>query len=217
MGPFGLGIEQPWAADVTFPVLFAWTVVTAVVMFGLLGWLIYSVGEAAWAMSGFCKAPMKVDLFRRNQLGPIAQWSLGVASIFMGGIALSMVVLPFEARSSVEALVIYGVLFTSALVFFFVTLRDIHRVLYAARLGKQTQAHEKVIETMEAFEDSSRRGNRGEMQALSGEMIGWIAYEKRINEVSTWPFSTAIMRRLLIASIVPVVTIAAKVVPGYSL
>ncbi len=212
---FGLAVGRPWNSSFDFPTAISWIIVSNTLMFGILGWLMYTAAESGVAMSRFFKAPVSVDLFRPGALMPIAQWSVGVASIFMGGIAVSMVFLTVEALRDADTLIIYGVLFSVSLAFFFFNLRETHRVLSQAKQEKAGAVKERIIEIAEGLDRSLRLGNRSETHELSVEMSGLVGYQQQVKGAPTWPFNTAVIRGLLIASLVPTITILARVLPQY--
>ncbi len=70
---FGLAVGRPWNTNFEFPAAVSWIIVSNTLMFGILGWLMYTAAESGVAMSRFFKAPVSVDLFRQGALMPIAQ------------------------------------------------------------------------------------------------------------------------------------------------
>ena len=56
--------------------------------------------------------------------------------------------------------------------------------------------------------------NLDEISAQSSTLNVWMNYERRIKEVTEWPFNPAILRRLLASTLAPVAVFFLKVFPG---
>ncbi len=102
----------------------------------------------------------------------------------MGGIAVSMLFLTVDALRDSDTLIIYGVLFSVSLAFFF-NLRETHRVLSQAKQEKIGAVKERIIELAEGLDRSLGRGDRSEIHELSVEMSGLLGYQQQVKEAPT--------------------------------
>jgi hypothetical protein len=80
-----------------------------------------------------------------------------------------------------------------ALVVFFLGMRSTHRVIVATK-GQKLRLVRHTLSAM--FQELQEQGTTDQVQT-------WLAYEKRIQDAPEWPFTAAIIRNLLISTLLP--------------
>ena len=105
---FYLALSQPWNWVAEW--LDVYSLVTSILMFGLLGLLIYGGLADTMRLAQLSRQHLEIDVFDTGQLVPVARWSLSVSLAFVGGISLSVAFQPRGALLAWSSITIYSIL-----------------------------------------------------------------------------------------------------------
>jgi len=199
---FGLLAGQSWLSDPDALWLRVYLTVSAGLMFGLLGWVIYAAVAGTRLTRELHRQPLRFDIFDIKRFEPIGRQSLAIALVFVGGMALSIVLGGGLASFSVwQNWVVYPLLAVVPILVFFLNMRDTHRVLSQERRRELEAVQRRMLvacrSLMERLETGERTGTLGpEINAL-------VAYGSRLRAARTWPYDTAMLRTLFLSVVVP--------------
>jgi hypothetical protein len=201
-GAFGLWVGQSWLSDANVFWLRLYLSLSAGLMFGLLGWVIYSSVASTRLTSELHRQPLRIDILDTKPFEPIGRQSLIIALAFVGGIALSIVFgLGLGSILAWQNWLIYLLLAVVPILVFFLNMRDTHRVL-AAEKRRELEAVQRNIllacrTLMKRIAADERTGT------LAAEINALVAYEERLQAARTWPYNTAMLRTLFVSIIIP--------------
>jgi len=201
-------IGFPPLTDRTWPIL----VVTATgyAMLGLLGWTAFGSISATRVVNVLLRLPMQVDALDRKPFEPIGRWSLAIALAFVGGIVIGLILGSYgtAALQNPRFWLLFLPLSLLPVVVFYFNMRPTHRVLSAARQGALDQVQQQM---RRSFPSLLERMQKGEPTGnLPWEVNALVAYEKELDQASTWPYNPVILRTLVVSVLVPTVTLLAR-------
>jgi hypothetical protein len=201
-GAFGLLLGRSWLPDRELVFLGVYLTVAAGLMFGLLGWVIYASVASTRLSAQLHRQPLAFDIFDIRPFEPIGRQSLGVALVFVGGIALSTVLGGgWGSLYAWQNWVVYPLLTAVPFLVFFLNMRDTHRLL-AAEKKKELEVVQKKI--VSASRTLMERMDAGESTGTLGtEINALVAYESRVQAARTWPYNTSMLRTLFVSVVVP--------------
>ncbi|UCC77104.1 MAG: hypothetical protein JSW37_01720 [Anaerolineales bacterium] len=201
---FGTGaafalLFRPWEY---FPFWLAlYGLVGAALTYGLLGWFVYGTATGSLLGAGWDVA-VDANVFELKSLEPVARWGLGIALSYVGGITLSLLLVP-EIPRSPETIVIYGVLTAVPLLAFFSSMASTHRIMAEAKEQELETVRSSLAAASTALKRCASEGRTEEMQVLFKLIAGWGAYEKQVEAVPDWPYTAQIRRSLLVSALLP--------------
>jgi hypothetical protein len=183
-------------------------------MFAMMALAIYDGGARTRNLARLVNADLKLDLFDRQSLVPLARWGQTVTLTFVGGTCLSLLFQSHRTLNTVASAVIYSIMVVVALSLFFTSTWSIHAALRAARDRELADVRRRLDLT------------RGELKRVLALDVGADAtcayqpvvvlglYEKQVLEASTWPFNPKIVKELLASVAVPVLIYCARLAFG---
>jgi hypothetical protein len=183
-------------------------------MFALMAVAIYDGGARARSLARLVNADMKLDLFDRQSLVPLARWGQTVTLTFVGGICLSLLFQSHRSLNTVASALIYSIMVTVALALFFSSTWSIHVALRAARDRELADVRQRLAAARGDLRQHLARhpGPDGAGAYEPVVMLG--LYEKQVLEASTWPFNPKIVKELAASVAVPVLIYFAKLAAG---
>lgn len=183
---------------------------TGYVMLGLLGWTGYMSLAGTRVVGTLLRLPMQVDPLDRKPFEPIGRWSLAMAMAFVGGILIGLALGSYgtSALLNPRFWLLFLPLSLLPVVAFYLNMRPTHRVLSAARERALAQVQHQL---RRSFPSLLERMQKGEPSGnLPWEVNALVAYEKELQDASTWPYNPAILRTLVVSVLVPTVTLLAR-------
>jgi len=210
----GLLLDQPWnlSGDYFWPIAL-YLLLSATLAFGLVGWFLYVSLANSRLLAELHHQPLDIDVLNPTSLEPIARWSLGISLAFIGALTLSAFLNPrAEEFLSIEGIITYGTVILVAVLVFFLTMMSTHRVMAEAKEQKLKLVRRYLAETFQELEERAVAAQLQDMEALSDSITAWLAYEKRIEEAPEWPYTTNIIRNLLLSTLLPIVAWAAQII-----
>lgn len=148
------------------------------------------------------RQPLRFEVFDITPFEPVGRQSLAIALVFVGGIALSIVLGGGLASFSVwQNWVVYPFLAVVPILVFFLNMRDTHRVLSEEKRRQLEAVQDRIVTSSRKLMRHIEAGeNTG---TLGGEISALVAYEERLQAARTWPYNTAMLRTLFVSVIVP--------------
>jgi hypothetical protein len=198
----GILIGRTWAAEAEGSWLVYYIFASLVIMFLLLGWIIYSSMAGTRQVNELHRQPLRIDIFDIEPFEPIGRESLILALVFVGGIALSLL-FGMNPSSILDwrNWIVYFVLIPVPFLVFFLNMRGTHRVLAAEKKRESEavelrirHAYRTLMAQVEAGQDTGR---------LAPEILALVEYERRVQGTRTWPYNTTMIRTLFFSFIVP--------------
>jgi len=183
---------------------------TGYVMLGLLGWAAFLSIAATRVVSTLLRLPMQVDPLDRGPFEAIGRQSLALALAFVGGITIGLVMGSYGSAALLNPRfwLLFLPLSLLPVLVFYLNMRPTHRILSAARdralTGVQQQLRRAFPSLLERMQKGEPTGN------LPWEVNALVAYEKELQEVSTWPYNPATLRTLAASVLFPVATLLAR-------
>lgn len=180
---------------------------------GLVGWAIYASLVYAGLITKLHQQPLKLDIFNPIPLEPVARYGLGLSLAFVGGITLSMLFAPSRKfLLSIEFISVYVVLILVSVLVFFLTLINTHNVMAEAKRRELTLVRERISRAYQKLRQQTDEDQLQNMEALSDSITAWLAYEKRIVQAPEWPYTTDILRNLVMSILLPVAAWVTQIV-----
>ncbi|MFC2059155.1 hypothetical protein ACFLTS_05930 [Chloroflexota bacterium] len=214
-----LSLWQPWNRSWVPGTIWlsAYDVVTQTVLFGLLGWLIYSSFADNRYLSRLSRQHLNLDIFDTGTLTPIAYSSLGFSLAFIGGISLSLVFQTQEDLLMWNNITVYIILVCFTVLLFFLSMRSTHSTIAKAKRRELDFVRKHLKTAFRELKERAADGSLKEMEELSSTINAWVNYERRIKEIPEWPYNAGIIRRLLASTAIPAVVYLIKIVSGLGL
>ncbi len=209
----GLWIHRPW--NLPDPLLWmkGYALLTVMLMYGLIGWIIYVSLGGTQLLAELHHQPLNIDVFDPTPLEPIARAGLGISLAFIGGITLSVLFNPDpQDLTSVDGWVFYGASMLAAVLVFFLSMMSTHRVMAEAKEQKLKLVRRHLADAFEELLQRAAEARLQDMEALSDSITAWLAYEQRIKKAPTWPYTTDTLRNLLVSTVLPIGARAAKII-----
>ena len=176
--------------------------VANLVVFGLMGWLIFVSLAGNRCMAALHRQPLTVNIFDLTPFEPIGRQSLVICLAFIGGSIISLFfVFSPSGFLSFTNLVIYGTLSMVIILLFFVNLWRTHVVLARAKQNALSTAQQHISRIYQSL--ASTAVASADMSATSAEVNTWITLEHRLKLARTWPYNTEMLRTLFISAMVP--------------
>ena len=100
---------------------------------------------------------------------------------------------------------------------FFLSMRSAHRVLSEAKKSKLSLVQKHLVEISRELDNRLAKGQFKGTEKLSSTITVLVTYEKRVKEVSTWPFNAGIIRRLAMSVLIPVAVYLIRIITQFLL
>lgn len=202
---FVLLLSQPWTWELgsSEPWIPLYEIVTFSLMFGLLGWLVYSGLATTRYIARLSRQELELDIFETGVLAPIAHWSLSTSLAFIGGISLSLV---FQTRESLmmwQSFVIYSVLLAATVLLFFMSMWSTHQAMARAKKRELALAQKHLTAAYRELKERVTQERMEGAEKLYATLTAWSTYERQSKETPTWPFNASIIRRLAVSGLLP--------------
>jgi hypothetical protein len=210
-GGLGFGIlivGLPQGDDATWPnYLIA---ASGYVMLGLLGWTAFMSISGTRGLNALLRLPLRVDPLDPKPFEPIGRWSLATALAFVGGILIGLFLGNYGSQALLNPR--FWLLFLPLSLFpvlvFYLNMRPTHRVLAGARARALAEVQQEL---RRSFPTLLGRMQRGEPTGnLPWEVNALVAYEKELDQASSWPYNPVILRTLVVSVLIPSVTLLAR-------
>lgn len=197
----GCLIFRPWRLGPNF---FPYLLAGDIILFGLFAWKIYISIASAKFFTTLFRRPIKFNILQTNFLEPVAQWSLGVTTIFMGIATIGALFIPTDNLFEVKYILCYGTALLISISIFFLGMRDTHQFILKMKQQELEKLHQGFEPIYQKFLGSLKeQGDTSETQHQGGLVSTLFLCEKRIREIPDWPFTTTILWRFLFTLLLP--------------
>jgi MFS family permease len=210
-----LVLSQPWNWDYGWVGLYR--VVAPMIMFGLLGWLVYTGLRGARNLTRLTRATLSLDIFHLEVLAPVARWSLGISLAFIGGITISMVFVPRENLLNVFNISVYAVLICTTVLIFFISMLGTHHAILKVKKRELLTAQEMLTVAYRKMQGQVTRGSTADDGRVFSEVAAWGIYETSVRNIREWPYDASIIRRLVASLASPAAVYLIKLILGIQL
>ncbi len=209
---------RPWERDWVPGDLWvnAYDVATQTILFGLLGWMVYSVLAGSRHIGRLSRLPLNVGVFDTEQLVPIGRSSLGYSLAFLGGISVSLVFQTQEDLRKWGNLIVWAAVICFAVLLFFLSMWSAHGAMVRIKRRELQMVQQRLRAISARLNQPESDGGLDGMSDFSSTMTAWVTYERRIREAPEWPFNSRIIRELVasVVASVAVFLIKASIWPG---
>jgi len=216
---FWLSIQQPWSWTwwSARPWLNVYDVVTQLLLFGVLGWLIYTSLWGSRHLSKLSRQQLELDIFNPGVLIPVARSSLSLTLAFISGITFSIVFQTQESLLLWNNITVYAILVCVTLILFFLSMWSIHSAMAENKRRELDLVQEHLAAASRELKERAVQGRLEKAEELSSTISLWVTYEKRVKEVPTWPFNAGIIRRLAMSVLIPVAVYLVRIITQFLL
>jgi hypothetical protein len=204
--------DWEWGTNGTW--LYLYILISASLLFGLLGWLIYYAIVESRYLNRLSHQELKLDIFETSALIPVARASLGTTFAFIGGISLSLIFQTVDSLLSWQNITIYAVLVLATLLIFFFSIWNTHRTMAMTKHNELTLVQTQLAEAIRRLRESTVYETADDVSGLHAAVAAWDAYENRVREAREWPFNALILRRLAASVLLPSLVYLIKVLVG---
>jgi hypothetical protein len=213
---FWILIVRPWDWEwgTDGPWLYLYILISASLLFGLLGWLIYYAIVESRYLNRLSRQELKLDIFETSALIPVARASLGTTFAFIGGISLSLIFQTVDSLLSWQNITIYAVLVLATLLIFFFSIWNTHRTMTMTKHNELILVQTRLEEAIRRLRESTVYETADDISGLHAAVAAWGTYENRVREAREWPFNALILRRLAASVLVPGIVYLIKVLVG---
>lgn len=174
-----------------------------------LAWLIYTAYVNTKLFAAISTRLSRPDPMRPAMFYPVGRWNLSFSTFLVLAVGVSVVFLPTSSLVSYETGVVFSVLILAAIAVFFLGSSSAHRAMAGAKQEQIDLARDHAMTAMQRLQVDDAN------ESVAASVTAWIAYERRIAEAPSWPFDTAMLRRLAISIAVPGAAVLARVLPNY--
>jgi hypothetical protein len=208
-------LTQPWRW-VDRPLAY-YAAATDILMFGVLGLLVFDSMNSTLRISQLAMRHIKVDIFETRKLIPVANWSLGIALAFVGGISISIAFQPINNLLQETNIILYASLILVAVVTFFLSLWSTRTSIVRAKRAELSIVRLNLDLGFREIREKAAQNIIQTRDGINTAIAAWAAYEQRVQQVSEWPYDARIVRRLAASMLVPGIVYLLKLLFGINL
>lgn len=209
-------IGQPWNLD-WGPGEFwisVYKVIVSPIFNCLLYWLIWDTLNSVVRITQLSRQPLELDILETDLLTPVAQYSLGISLIFIGGTSISLINTTWEQLLKWNNIMTYSILLIAIVLMFFLSVWGTHNAIAKIKNRELTLTLRHLNETSRKLKERTPESQSGSVEELSATLSSWATYRDLIQQTPTWPFNANIIRRLIASIIVPAVVYLIKILTG---
>jgi len=210
---FALLLRVPWSASMSSDTwLEVYELILSMLLFSLLGWLIYDTIVDTMRIARLSRQDLKLDIFDTKLLSPVAVWSLGVSLAWVGGISLSLVFQTWEGMTQWQNITIYTILVSATVLVFFLSIWSTHKAMVTIKKRELSLAWNNLATASRELKSRTAQNQKEGMEELSYTITAWAAQHKLVRETSAWPFDASIIRRLGVSILAPISVLLIKMI-----
>ena len=199
----GLWLSEPATIAARRSLLQWYVLFTYVIMFGMMGWIVYSNIASTRVVRALHRLTLRIDLFDLTPFEPVGRHALLLSVIFIGGTTISLIFI--YRRENIlrwQNVVIYSVLLSVTILIFFLAMWPAHGKLSSLKSSKIAAASRQIGRAYRDLEQAAA-GEGNELEA-SASLRGWMAAEQRLKTARTWPYNTEMLRTLTLSVLTPI-------------
>lgn len=209
----GLLLFSPLPPELRFWAFRYW-MVTVVVMYGVLVWLIYAAMSSARLTALLHRYVVHEDPFDLIPFESVGRQGLILAMIFVGAITLSLLFVYTRAIfSDWQSITIYSVLVLVTVSIFFIVMWPAHRLLQRVKEQKIADVRRMIGQSFHKLEKLA--ADEANTQPVAAEVQAWLLLEPRLKQTRTWPYDTEMLRTLFLTILSPLFVALFRTVGTY--
>lgn len=202
----GWGLGEFWVS--------VYTVIVSPIFNCLLYWLIFDTLNGVVRIAQLSRYPLELDILETDLLTPVAQYSLGISLIFIGGTSISLINTTWEQLLKWNNIMTYSILIVAIVLMFFLSVWGTHNAIAKIKNRELALTLKHLNETSREFKERTPDSQSGSVEELSATISLWVTYRNLVQQTPTWPFNANIIRRLIASIIVPAVVYLIKILAG---
>jgi hypothetical protein len=209
-------IGQPWNLDWS-PGGFwvsASKVIVSPIFNCLLYWFIVDTLNGVVRITQLSRQPLELDILETDLLTPVAQYSLGISLIFIGGTSISLINTTWEQLLHWNNIMTYSILIVAIVLMFFLSVWGTHNTIAKMKNRELALALKHLNEASKKIKERTLDSQSGSVEELSATISLWATYRTLVQQIPTWPFNANIIRRLIASIIVPAIVYFIKILAG---
>lgn len=211
---FGTLAERPEYWRPEFAAYYPYGLLTAMLMYGLLAWIIVGSLFGTRLSGVLLRQPLRVDIFDLAPFEPIGRQSLMLSFSFVVGTTLSLIfAVSFENLLLLPNLIVYSVLLGVTVAVFFLNMQPTHRVLAEVKAEERADAEQHISGLYRRLQQAAKAGH--DAPTVAAELSTWLAMEQRLKLARTWPYNTEMLRTLAVSVLTPVAVGASRIVIAF--
>ena len=204
---FWVSLWQPWGWSGRWEPGAIWLsvydVFTQTVLFGLLGWLLYSSFVGNRYLGQLSRQHLHLGVFDTGILMPVGRSSLGFSLAFIGGVSLSLVFQTQEDLLMWNNITVYVILVVFTVPLFLLSMWSAHSTMARVKRRELDLVQEHLRAASRGLREQTEDGGLKGTEELFLTTSALVNYERRIKETPEWPFDASIIRRLVASILVP--------------
>jgi hypothetical protein len=206
---FGVGMAVGLAINVLFEplqenptVLDIYAYWSRVGVFGVIGWVFYTLPFSIRVTNALLKQPIAIDPFDLAPFEPIGRQSLLLAMTVLGGAVLSLLSASVYNQSLwIEYLFVYGAGVICIFVLFFWSMRSVHQLLAISKRKHLDRVERNIASAYATLQRNI--AEHEETLTVATELNALVAAKEQLRETRTWPFNTGTLSTLSVAVLTP--------------
>lgn len=209
-------IGQPWNLDWS-PGGFwvsASKVIVSPIFNCLLYWFIVDTLNGVVRITQLSRQPLDLDILETDLLTPVAQYSLGISLIFIGGTSISLINMTWEQLLDWNNVITYSILIIAIVLMFFLSVWGTHNAIVKIKNRELTLTLRHLNETSRKLKERTPETQSDSIEKLSATLNSWTTYRTLVQQIPTWPFNANIIRRLIASIIFPAIVYFIKILAG---
>jgi hypothetical protein len=144
---------------------------------------------------------LQLNVFDMTALEPIARCSLFYALVLTGGVTLGLFFIPSQ---DARGLAINSAVIIAAVSIFFLSMRDTHTIMLKLKRRELTLARQHLAALHDKLQEETINGHAEALTRMAPTTNAWLVYEKRIDQAPEWPFTSPMLRKLLVSVLIPI-------------
>ena len=176
-------------------------------MFGYISWLVYTWIVAIKMFARLQAAAVDYEPLKCEDLYPVGRWAIAIGTSLIITSALSMMFLSRDALNSPTSAIIYSIMVVTAFGITFAASWSTHLMMERTKKSALRQAVDRIAGLALII-------TRAPSQIDAEQLRAWIALESRLESTSSWPFDTAMLRRMFLAISIPGAAAGARILPN---
>jgi hypothetical protein len=176
--------------------------------------LIFDTLNSVVRITQLSRHPLELDILETDLLTPVAQYSLGISLIFIGGTSMSLINTTWEQLLKWNNIMTYSILIVAIVLMFILSVWGTHNAIAKIKDRELSLALRHLNETSRKLKERTPENQSESVEELSATLSSWTTYRTLVQQTPTWPFNANIIRRLIASIIVPAVVYLIKILAG---
>ena len=209
----GTAVSHPWTGLTDSAWAFATRWALDVLVWGLISGFVVETLVRVRLASWLHRAPLSLDLFDLTPLTPVARWGLSIVWVIAGAgtIAAAGILDPLIFTEYwIPIVAIYLTMTLTTICLFFCAMWPSHRLIVTLKQRELDDVRRQLVETHSGLRANQAAGHVPSTTESVASAAAWITLERRLHEISEWPYNTAVLRNLAVTLLLPTAAAIAR-------